>query len=765
MAGISVAPFNRPLYEWVERHGPGGANVPLREAFDKLTLRGGFGEEDEYLLLDGISTFAHGHEDGNSIERLTWKGRMWLAETDYIWKRPRHHSSVVSICNGESRAMPSLAARKWTEDFGETAFTRTRVPDYNGVNWTRDLFWLKGQYILVADSLELNEDADYDLRCLWRTLGDVRPEGDDLTVEQEGVFFRIRNADDSDKVLETEEPRVAGQDPYSGYDYADGPIRIFRQRKALHGRPGDVERYFNLMVAGTEEEIDAHRIVRIGEGMVRIEGRDGPTLFGLAADGLQIGPLRMTAEVFALTDTSLLLLNGTRLSAGEASFESDTPVHLVVHPGEGRGEIRTSADTSIAAHNIPGFRIDGNAVAASSLLTPGSHTVSLGARPSPVPAEAIRSGTLYTHHRAPRENRFVPSTSSPLRTIWERRVKGAVRCVDAKNTEIAAGTATGQVVLLDREGHVRWTHETGAEVRTVHLAHLDSGGGLLAGGRDCALTLFDRDGQVRWRRPFMTSHARDQIVNAIRTADLTGDGRAEIVVATDGWLVWALTADGEEIWQRQIEHHAAGTLAISDVEGDGRQEILVGTEYHTSNMLEADGRIRWTVRGGPCFTALALADLNGDGVQEAIYGAMDGNVYTLDALSGRMLWAANLGDDVRHGAVVRAGGESGFVAGSESGNLALLNPDGHRRWRRDLNAAVTGVVVLEPGANHEAVIAAGTSEGWLVLLSSEGEILGSHRTEAGVTALISLILPDGPGLLVGTEGGHLAAYTNLYFTE
>ena len=72
---------------------------------------------------------------------------------------------------------------------------------------------------------------------------------------------------------------------------------------------------------------------------------------------------------------------------------------------------------------------------------------------------------------------------------------------------------------------------------------------------------------------------------------------------------------------------------------------------------------------------------------------------------------------------------------------------------------MTGVIILEPDADHEAVIAAGTAEGWLLLLSIEGEILGSHRLESGLTALISLPLAEGPGLLAGTEGGHLAAYS------
>ncbi len=670
MAGIAIARFNRPLYEWTQRHGPGGANVPIREAFDKLTLRGGFEEEDLYLLLDGTSTFAHGHEDGNSIERLTWKGRMWLAETDYIWKRPRHHSSVVSICDGESSEMPSLVALKWVEDFGDAAFTRTVVPDYNGVDWTRDIFWLKGKYLLVADSLRLLKDADYDLRCLWRTLGEVRQDGSGVTVEQEGVYFRIQNADDSDKSLETEEARVAGQDPYGGYPYADGPIRISKQRKTLRGQAGEVERYFNLLVAGTEAEVTACRMERIGEGMVRIEGPDGPVVFGVGEDGVQVGGIRIDARV-----------------------EHD---------------------------KIRFLETDG-------------------------------SGSPYIHRRAPAENRFVPKEEPALRAVWEADAGGEVRCIDVRGESIAVGTAGGKVVLLDPDGQSLWTRETGAEVRTVHLADLGAGK-LLAGGRDCALTLFDGAGTVCWKREFIVSHGRDQIVNAVRTADLMGDGQTEVVVATDGWLVWALGPDGEEIWQRQIEHHAAQSLVIGDVEGNGKQEVLVGTEYHTSNMLEADGSVRWTVRGGPCFTALALTDLNGDGVKESVYGAMDGSVCAVDSISGKTMWKANLGDDVRYGVVVK---RDSLVAGSESGNVALLSAEGGRRWRRDLNAAVTGLVLLDDG--EEEVIAAGTSGGWIVLLSLRGEIVGNHRLDGGISALAALDPADGPGLLVGTDTNAVTA--------
>jgi outer membrane protein assembly factor BamB len=756
MLGIALAPFNPPLYDWVEHNAPQGPNVAPEEAFDKLCLRDGFDEEDMYLLLDGTSTFAHGHEDGNSIERLTWKGRMWLAETDYIWKRPKHHSSVVSICDGESGAMPSLVALEWAQDLRDRAFTRTTVPGYNATDWTRDMMWVKGRYLLVADSLKLLEDGDYDLRCLWRTLGDVDLEEGNLVVEQEGVFFGIRSGDESEKALEVEEPRIADRDPYASYDYADGPTRILKQEKTLHGSEGDVERYFNLLVAGSRGEIEACKVERIGDGMVRITDGSGSTVFGVCEGDVRLGGFRIEAEAFALTGDSIVLLNGKSLSIEDVSVRSQEPFFLAVHPGEGRGEIRVAQETEVGVSGVPGIRFEGGSVVASGGTTLGPGTYELRFEPMPTDAlwEAVRTGATYTHRRAPKANRFEPVGTDALSPAWETTVQGAVRCLDAEDGAIALGTEAGEVALLGVDGAKSWSHQTDGEVRTVRLTDV-GGGRLLTGGRDCALTLLDEAGAARWKRDFIPSHGRDQIVNDVVTADVTGDGKDEILVATDGWLVWALTQQSEEIWQRQIEHHAAQTLVVDDVDGDGRQEILVGTEYHTSNMLEADGAVRWTVRGGPCFTALALVDLNGDGVKESVYGAMNGEVYAVDSTSGSTLWTVNLGDDVRHGFAVGTPDGTAFVAGSESGNVALLSGEGERLWRRDLDAPVTGLALLGGGQD---VIAAGTAAGWVVLLSLEGEIVGCHQMEAGVSALTAAALDDGSaGLVVGAEDGRVVA--------
>ena len=764
LEGISVAPLNRALYQWVEDHGPGGANVPLTEAFDKLSLRGGFDEDDLYLLLDGTSTFAHGHDDGNSVERLTWRGRMWLAETDYIWRRPRHHSSVVSICDGESGDTPSLTAMKWAEDFGNVAFTRTAVPEYNGVEWVRDLFWVKDGLLLVTDSLRLQRQADYDLQCLWRTLGETDLQGRDLSVVQQGVCFRIWCADGADFSLEAEGPRVPGLDPYAAYEYADGPTWILKQQVSCHGEPGEVVRFHSLMAAGSRADVQEGGVTRIADGVVRAEAAGGRWVFGVAEPRqlVTMGDLRVRARAFALGQETLTFIEASEVWVREISVTSDVPVHLWLSPSRGAGELRLQREATVSLQGVTALGQRKQPASGEVVLPPGVHELAFtGMSLNPDEAVAGMPASPPVPVARPKVNRFVAARRAGVRPMWEVRTEGAVQCLDGGGSGgdeavLVAGTTAGDVLALSPDGRVRWQRDLGGQVRVVRRAEV-GGVAVLAGGSDCALTALNAAGEECWRRDFAISHGRDQIVNDVQVADLLGTGEQAVVVATDGWLVWALDPAGNELWQRQIEHHAARSLVIGDVDGDGRQEILVGTEYYNSNLLEADGEIRWTIRGGPSFTALALSDVDGDGVRELLYGSMDGNVYAVDSVSGQVKWTANLGDDVEVGVIIDTGVGSELVAGSRSGNVARLGPDGQRRWRSDLDSPVTGMVLLSSRGTVPQ-LAVGTADGWLALLSLEGEVTGTMQLESGVTCLTSCSLPGGPGLLVGTEAGTVRAF-------
>ncbi|MGD9497857.1 MAG: hypothetical protein AB7Y46_16260, partial [Armatimonadota bacterium] len=71
--------------------------VPLADAWDKISLREDFDPRAQYLILDGMSTGEHGHDDANAVIRFTDNGRIWLVDCDYIRRAPKWHNSAVVI--------------------------------------------------------------------------------------------------------------------------------------------------------------------------------------------------------------------------------------------------------------------------------------------------------------------------------------------------------------------------------------------------------------------------------------------------------------------------------------------------------------------------------------------------------------------------------------------------------------------------------------------------------------------------------------------
>ena len=128
-------------------------NVPAAEGFDKLSLRGGWGPDDDYLLLQGFGDGQHGHPDANAISQYQANGRLFLAESDYIRRMPKQHNMVMVIRDGAHASIPVTAWLDGAREFPWGAITQTSLLDYNGCDWQRTLIWLRGDCVLCVDAL------------------------------------------------------------------------------------------------------------------------------------------------------------------------------------------------------------------------------------------------------------------------------------------------------------------------------------------------------------------------------------------------------------------------------------------------------------------------------------------------------------------------------------------------------------------------------------------------------------------------------------
>ena len=320
-------------------------------------------------------------------------------------------------------------------------------------------------------------------------------------------------------------------------------------------------------------------------------------------------------------------------------------------------------------------------------------------------------------------------------------------------SEIVAGSTNGKVYALDAQGKQLWTFLTNGPVHAVATDDLDGDGKVevIAGSEDAHVYALDAAGKERWRFE-VPYYKRKGIARVVFTTDLEGDGKKEVIAGADSWRYYALDCNGKEKWHVESVHGSTAGCAV-DLDGDGKTEVVCGTEYYCWPCAGSDGKVKWSysTRTGPKCNAVCAADVNGDGKKEVIFGGADTNISVVSH-DGKLLWQYNTGDEVTQvlAADLDGNGKAEVIASSLSFNVYALKGDGTRLWRCDLGDGVTTIAPL--GSR----IAAGTEDGRVVMLSAEGNIVGSYDTGSKVVALSSIPESDARrSVVVSTKGGEL----------
>ncbi|MFQ5810730.1 MAG: hypothetical protein ACE5JM_14035, partial [Armatimonadota bacterium] len=316
--GLTVSRLPRLCYDYAARSPqyPTAPNLPWEQTFDKIAFRAGLERDDEYLLLDGFGRGTHMHFDANAIIRYAAGGEPLLVDGEYIKNAPKYHSSVVIIRDGQSVLTPAVTGLGRADELDSVAFTRTYVTAYNGAEWTRQIVWRRGDYILVSDEVRALQGDDFTLRCCWRPWGEATLAGGTLTVEHPPMRMVIANADGAACRLETMKMSERL------------PISRLSQHVSLSMRAGDAYRFINLLHAEPTDEARDVRLRQVGSGLVVVERPEGADVvaFGSGAEG--IAGLKVEAEVLLLSSDRIVASACTLLADERDILTSSAPVSL-----------------------------------------------------------------------------------------------------------------------------------------------------------------------------------------------------------------------------------------------------------------------------------------------------------------------------------------------------------------------------------------------------------------------------------------------------
>jgi len=701
-------------------------NLPFAETFDKLTLRSGWGAEDDYLMLDGTSAGSHGHLDGNAIIAFTAAGAHWLVDAEYIRRIPKYHCAVTILRDGVSAIPPPSARINYAVWSNNVAHTRTTMPHYNGMSWSRTITFIPKKQVTVMDELTAEQPGNYSLRCCWRVAGEARLDGDTLYARQGEKGFALRN--------------LSGHRQELVYikDFAGLPIHQLYQRQSQSLRAGETVRFVNVFAASknglpkldaapTAPPKPAQRLTAATPLPIRWRFSEFPT----TPKPLKIVSIRSDPAPREPYSPLERLMDGkSNGSTTSCMFPAGKPVTITLDLGEPRlvRQVRVLAWEENERWKLKRLATE-----------PGGDLLEIGTQTRGSNVTTIRVVSL---DQLTRHIRIIgePATSKAVVYLAEIEVLGETPGERPKLTAIAAhgtnamvGTGAGDIVALTADGKKLWQANVGGAVTA-----LAAGKDFVVYGTDMAtLGVLAADGRkVAEVKPPMYRGIPSR-VRTISLADLDGDGTEEIVIGCDSWQYMAYTPALKLIWKTVYYAHGATVGHVADLDGDGAPEIIAGNAYYALQILNHRGKVIARYGSfGPEQTAVTSCK------GMAILGTDGGTVIAFDP-KGKKLWETNVGDRVTTLRCDIIAGGTRIIAASESGYVWALDAKGNPVWKRDLGEPLKRLARI-----GDAYFAAASANG-VVRLSLDGNIEAVATTPAPVTDLtvcgnrVMALLADG----------------------
>ncbi len=749
--GILPVLLDEASLRYSARRSESVSQIPAagRRYFDKISYRQSFDPRDEYLLLDGTSTFAHGHEDGNTVTRLTWLDRVWLFDLHYIKAGPQEHNGVSVTRNGTQNPPPPLNELECRAEFEKEGFTLTTARDFNGADWERHIFWKKGRYFLFLDRIRAREAGIYRLENRWRTRGETSLSGNTLAVRQGNASFFIQSADSAPRRL------LSVPDEHNGdwdYPYGRDETIVCLSRKETPMVPGSNWVFANLLYATEGHLPGSKELFKAGENLYLVEEDGKRELFGLDPEFLESFGLSTDCTAFSLGDQKLILFGLGRLSWDDGTVlaeEGGRPMSLELELTKPRGVLLVDGEVKLLASGVQVQRCNSrpNSRREALRLDAGRYELRLDCGPA---SEMLRSALRAASRRAvlPRAEESPPVDFG---LFFEHRVENgaAITAACSDGEHVVCGSADGSVFAVKAGTRTPLFDLPGRkEVLAIRAADLDRDGRneIICSDTEENLFCYDASGKLVWRLKTQKFFGRDANVTDIWVDDIDGQGVMTVLAATNGWKLYALRPDGSVRWESFIFYHPLTRVRV--LKSKGKTAIAVGTVYQTPlNLVDPkSGAVVWktweqtgsetmstTDYCGKHLRDMVFTDTDGDGEEEIVFGNEYHSIYALSAADGRVKWKAQVGDKITALALLpdRTNGEERILAATEAGEVYLLDRrQGRRLGMISLGAGITAMDVISGAFPEAKEILLATDDGRLVVLDLNFLIKASLRTRA-----------------------------------
>jgi hypothetical protein len=674
--------------------------------------------------------------DGNTIIKYSAKGRIFIDDRDYIEKAPKNHTGLVVVKDGVQEEKPPLARLLWASEAEGIGISRSVMPNYNGVDWTRTIVSPGGRFFLIYDDVRVNEEGRYIFENTWQTLGDLTIHGDRFDVEQQGVTMTIQSLDDSDlREYERYGHFVKYWKTIYPYPYADEE-HVLREVKEERAYPaGDTYSFINVL-SSTDRNAPDVRANRLNENVIRIE--EGSDRWYASWGPLSANGFHSDGKFHLIGEKEVLIAEVQQLNIGDRTLSFDQPVLLELKPEEGTWSAYR-LDQGLTRYDENGNPIRDGTVEKGTIAVDRNLIRNL--------QQELQRQENPKPWKKPR-----PQNAEPNRD-WREELKfgeeitsSALGDVNGDGTEeLVLGGKNGKIQVIRSDGRPLWMFQSRGRVNEVSVDEINGEPVVLVGTENWFVHVLNADGTERWHVEIPNSPERREMkgnligVTNVRVAYVNGHDREPwIMVGTQFRYLYGFDLNGNLQYEDIAYYYGIEDTAFLDLDGDGKDEGVLGLEYYYYSILDEGKLSRYggTKYPGPGFKVVEPLEQWSGGQAAVLLGTKQNRVHLIKyAGTPQELWARNVGGEVND---IRVGdfdgdGVTEIIVASDGFQLYCLETDGSVRWRTTLDDRVMRVGALQTteGVRYYAV----TDNGGLYTLDRQGDVLSHVRFADRIQAI------------------------------